>query len=306
MNKHLLKKEKFMANHDKLYRYLFEHKSVRGELVTVTETYNAMLENHDYPLPVRNLLGEMLVATSLLTATLKFSGEITVQIQGDGPLTLAVINGNDRQEMRGVARINGPITANSKLRDMIGNGYLVITITPSEGERYQGVVALEGETLAECIENYFLQSEQLLTRLFIRTGEHHGRPAAAGMLLQILPATTDRGDEFDHLSQLTHTIKGEELFTLDAQEVLYRLYHEEEVTLFEAQEVCFNCTCSRQRCADALIAITTEELDEMLSEDGHIDMHCDFCGNHYRFDTVDIESLRAGHGHEQPDCNQLH
>ena len=93
-----------MSNHDQLHRYLFENYAVRGELVTVSETYQQILNNHDYPAPVQKLLGELLVATSLLTATLKFDGDITVQLQGDGPLKLAVINGNNRQEMRGVAR----------------------------------------------------------------------------------------------------------------------------------------------------------------------------------------------------------
>ncbi|WP_016679298.1 Hsp33 family molecular chaperone HslO, partial [Yersinia pestis] len=160
-----------MSNHDQLHRYLFANHAVRGELVSVNETYQQVLANHDYPPAVQKLLGEMLVATSLLTATLKFDGDITVQLQGgDGPLTLAVINGNNRQEMRGVARVKGEISDDSTLQEMVGNGYLVITITPAQGERYQGVVALEGETIAACLENYFMQSEQLPTRLFIRTG----------------------------------------------------------------------------------------------------------------------------------------
>ncbi|VTP68215.1 Heat shock protein 33 [Serratia rubidaea] len=197
-----------MSNHDQLHRYLFENYAVRGELVTLSDTYRHILDNHDYPAPVQALLGEMLVATSLLTATLKFNGDITVQLQGDGPLKLAVINGNNQQEMRGVARLQGDIAEGSTLQQMIGNGVMVITITPAEGERYQGVVALEGETLAECLENYFRQSEQLPTRLFIRTGEADGQPAAGGMLLQVLPAQDEQNaDDFDHLVQLTATIQ---------------------------------------------------------------------------------------------------
>lgn len=295
-----------MLKHDQLYRYLFENHSVRGELVTVNDTYNEMLKNHDYPQPVQHLLGEMLVATSLLTATLKFDGEITVQLQGNGPLSLAVINGNNFQEMRGVARIQSEIADGSSLKQMIGDGYLVITITPTEGERYQGVVGLEGETLAECIENYFLQSEQLPTRLFIRTGKLGDRCMAAGMLLQVLPASNANENEFDHLAKLTETIKAEELFTLGAEQVLYRLYHEEDVTLFEAQAVNFHCTCSRERCADTLMALPVEELGVMLAEDGQIDMHCDFCGNHYLFDAVDIESIRSGHGSAEADNSAIH
>lgn len=293
-----------MSNHDQLHRYLFENYAVRGELVTLSDTYRHILDNHDYPAPVQALLGEMLVATSLLTATLKFNGDITVQLQGDGPLKLAVINGNNQQEMRGVARLQGDIAEGSTLQQMIGNGVMVITITPAEGERYQGVVALEGETLAECLENYFRQSEQLPTRLFIRTGEADGQPAAGGMLLQVLPAQDEQNaDDFDHLVQLTATIKNEELFTLPANEVLYRLYHQEEMTLYEPQPVVFRCTCSRQRCADALLTLDTDEVATMLEQDGNIDMHCDYCGSHYVFDAMDVAALYAGNTGES---NQLH
>ncbi|UJR64047.1 Hsp33 family molecular chaperone HslO [Dickeya zeae] len=281
-----------MANHDQLHRYLFENHAVRGELVTVSDTFQHMLANHDYPAPVKNLLGEMLVATSLLTATLKFSGDITVQLQGDGPLKLAVINGNHQQQMRGVARLQGDIAADSSLRDMVGNGYLVITITPTEGERYQGVVGLDGEDVAACLENYFQQSEQLPTRLFIRTGEHDGRQCAAGMLLQVLPAQHGNREDFDHLTQLTATVKAEELFGLPANDVLYRLYHQENVTLYEPQPVEFKCHCSRERCADALMTLPADEVSDILAQDGQIDMHCDYCGSHYLFNAQDIDNIR--------------
>ncbi len=241
-----------MPQHDQLHRYLFENFAVRGELVTVSETLQQILENHDYPQPVKNVLAELLVATSLLTATLKFDGDITVQLQGDGPMNLAVINGNNNQQMRGVARVQGEIPENADLKTLVGNGYVVITITPSEGERYQGVVGLEGDTLAACLEDYFMRSEQLPTRLFIRTGDVDGKPAAGGMLLQVMPAQNAQQDDFDHLATLTETIKTEELLTLPANEVLWRLYHEEEVTVYDPQDVEFKCTCSRERCADAL------------------------------------------------------
>lgn len=278
--------------HDQLHRYLFENYAVRGELVTVNETYQRILTNHDYPAAVQTLLGEMLVATSLLTATLKFSGDITVQLQGDGPLKLAVINGNHQQQMRGVARLQGDIVPGSSLKEMVGNGYLVITITPTDGERYQGVVGLEGETVAECLESYFQQSEQLPTRLFIRTGQHDGKLAAAGMLLQVLPAQDADHNDFDHLAQLTTTVKADELFTLPATEVLYRLYHQEEVTVYEPQDVEFRCHCSRDRCADALMTLSDQEVNEMIEQDGEIDMHCDYCGTHYLFNSLDIRAIR--------------
>lgn len=281
-----------MAQHDQLHRYLFEQFAVRGELVTVSETWKQILENHNYPQPVKKVLGELLVATSLLTATLKFAGDITVQLQGDGPMNMAVINGNNQQQMRGVARVQGDVPEGADLKTLVGNGFLVITITPDEGERYQGVVGLEGDTLAECLEDYFLRSEQLPTRLLIRTGEVEGQLAAGGMLLQVLPAQNAQGNDFEHLATLTETIKTEELFTLPANEVLWRLYHEEEVTLYDPQDVEFKCTCSRERCAGALRTLPDEEIDSIMAEDGEIDMNCDYCGSHYVFNAMDIAEIR--------------
>lgn len=278
-----------MSVQDQLHRYLFENAAVRGELVNVSNTWHETVKNHDYPAPVQTLLGEMLVATSLLTATLKFDGEITVQLQGDGPLSLAVINGNNNQELRGVARFKGEIPDDSTLKSMVGNGYLVITISPEKGERYQGVVGLEGETLAECLEDYFMRSEQLPTRLFIRTNEK----GAAGILLQVMPAQETNKDDFDHLAALTETIKTEELIDLPANDVLWRLYHQEEATVYDPQPVVYKCTCSRERCGDVLKTLPQEEVDEIIEEDGKIDMHCDYCGSHYIFDAVDIAAIRT-------------
>lgn len=281
-----------MTQHDQLHRYLFENYAVRGELVTVSDTLEQIPANHSYPQPVKTVLSELLVATSLLTATLKFAGDITVQLQGDGPLSLAVINGNNQQQLRGVARVQGEIPEGADLKTLVGNGYLVITISPQEGERYQGVVGTEGDTTAACTEDYFQRSEQLPTRLFIRTGEHDGKAVAGGMLLQVMPAQDAQLNDFEHLATLTETIKAEELFTLPATDVLWRLYHEEEVTVYDPQDVEFKCTCSRQRCADALKTLPDEEVDSILADEGEIDMHCDYCGNHYLFNAMDIAEIR--------------
>ena len=294
-----------MSNQDLLYRYLFEEYEVRGELVQLDSTYRHIVDAQNYPVQVQHLLGELLVATSLLTATLKFEGSITVQLQGDGPVRLAVINGDHNQQLRGVARHEGDLPTDDKLQSLIGNGQLVITITPEEGERYQGIIALEADTLATCLEQYFAQSEQLATRLWIRTGHHEGTPRAAGILLQELPARSeDHGADFDHLIQLTSTIKDEELFGLEAEEILYRLYHQDKVRVFDPQAIEFRCTCSRARCEGALLQIEKEEAVAMVQELGKIDMHCDYCGAHYQFDGIDIETLFSGAPGN--DANKLH
>ncbi|OOE97051.1 Hsp33 family molecular chaperone [Salinivibrio sp. MA351] len=279
-----------MSN-DQLHRYLFEDVSVRGELVKLDETYQRILENQNFPAPVNALLGEMLAATSLLTATLKFNGSITVQLQGDGPVSLAVINGDHHQQLRGTARVKGAVKEDATLPEMMGKGQLVITIEPVDGERYQGIVGLESDHLQGCLEDYFARSEQLMTRLWLRTGEVDGKSHAAGMMLQVLP--DDKGDEgdFDHLAQLTETIKNDELFSLSAKDVLYRLYHQEKVTLYPAQDVVFKCSCSRERSAGAIAAIERSEVDKMVAEMGTIHLHCDYCGTDYAFDSVDVAAI---------------
>ncbi len=217
-----------MAN-NVLNRYLFEDLSVRGELVQLSDVYQQMLSNKEYPAPIEHLLGEMLVATTLLTATIKFEGSITMQLQGDGPVSLVVINGSNEQQVRGIARWEGEIANDANLHDLLGKGHLVITIEPKQGERYQGVVGLEGDNLAQIIEGYFERSEQLHTRLWIRVGQHDGKPHAAGMLLQVMPDGTGSDNDFDHLEKLTETVKNDELFSLEANELLYRLYNQEKV-----------------------------------------------------------------------------
>ena len=240
-----------MTHIDTLHRYLFDNYQVRGELVQLQHSYQQVLASQNYPLPVQRLLGELLTATSLLTATLKFEGHITVQLQGDGPVSLAVINGDNLQQLRGVARWEGEVPNSEQLSDIVGKGYLAITITPNEGERYQGIVELGKNSLSESLENYFAQSEQLTTRMWLFTDLSHDTPRCAGMLLQALP--DGQGEDFTHLEALTHTIKADELINLDAHEVLYRLYHQDAVRVFDPQTVSFQCTCSREKCEQALL-----------------------------------------------------
>ncbi|MFU2059108.1 Hsp33 family molecular chaperone HslO [Avibacterium volantium] len=283
----------YQADNDKLYRYLFKNRAVRGEWVRLNQSFKDTLNTHHYPKVVQNLLGEMMVATSLLTATLKFNGSITVQIQGDGPLSLALVNGSDDQKMRALARLQGEVRDDMSLSEMIGKGVLVITITPNEGERYQGVIGLDKPTITECLEDYFVRSEQLQTQLIIRTGEFNGEPVAAGMLLQVMPDGVGEEGDFEHLATLTATVKDEEIFGLSAEEMLYRLYHEETVEIYPAQNVEFFCGCTQERSGGALLLLPENEIDEILAEhNGSIDMQCECCGTHYFFNKEAIEKLR--------------
>ncbi|WP_341659530.1 Hsp33 family molecular chaperone HslO [Vibrio sp.] len=277
--------------HNVLNRYLFEDLSVRGELVQLSEEYQRIISSKEYPAPLKTLLGELLVSTTLLTATLKFEGSITMQLQGDGPVSLAVINGDNDQKIRGVARWEGDIKDDASIHDMMGKGYLVITIEPNKGERYQGIVALEGDSLAEILEGYFANSEQLKTRLWIRTGEHQGKPQAAGMLIQVMPDGKGSPEDFEHLEQLTDTVKDSELFSLEANELLYRLYNQEKVRIFEPQPVIFHCGCSREKSGAAIVTLERKEVNDILAEIGSISLHCDYCGTSYSFDQTQVSEL---------------
>ena len=139
---------------------------------------------------------------------------------------------------------------------------------------------------------YFTGADEQTRRQLFRTHEVDGQPAAGGMLLQVLPAQDAQTNDFEHLATLTETVKAEELFTLSATDVLWRLYHEEEVTVYDPQSVEFKCTCSRERCAGALKTLPDEEIDSIMAEDGEIDMHCDYCGTHYVFNSMDIAEIR--------------
>ncbi|MCZ4294723.1 Hsp33 family molecular chaperone HslO [Vibrio sinaloensis] len=274
-----------------LNRYLFEDLSVRGELVQLDEAYQRIISSKEYPAPIQKLLGELLVSTTLLTATLKFEGSITMQLQGDGPVSLAVINGDHDQKIRGVARFEGDIADDATIHDLMGKGHLVITIDPKKGERYQGIVGLEGENLSEILETYFANSEQLKTRLWLRAGEYEGKAHAAGMLIQVMPDGTGTPDDFEHLEQLTNTVKDEELFSLEANELLYRLYNQEKVRVFEPQPVEFFCGCSRERSGAAILTIERTEINDILAEIGSISLHCDYCGTNYSFDEAEVSEL---------------
>jgi molecular chaperone Hsp33 len=268
---------------DILNRYLFDDIHVRGELVQLQQSYQQIIAPHRYPQGVRQLLGELVAATCLLTATLKIQGEIVVQLQGDGPIGYLAVNGDDQQNMRGIARMTESTEAFG-LRDLIGKGNMVITIRPTNGEPYQGVVALEKDTLADCLAHYFAVSEQIPTKFWLFYDDQSQQ--AAGCLIQLLPDSDDKAKQladFDHVCQLTMTIKPTEIFTLDAKTLLYRLYHQENVRLFEPQSVNFQCSCSEQKCLSAIAQIAPSELSSILDEQGKVSMTCDYCLKTYDF-----------------------
>jgi molecular chaperone Hsp33 len=283
---------------DVLNRYLFDNMHVRGELVQLNKSYQNIIKNHNYPVGVRLLLGELMAATCLLTATLKFEGEITIQLQGDGPIGYMSINGDNNQKMRGIAKLKPgqEATTASTLLELIGKGTMVITIRPAQGEAYQGVVALDQATLAECLAHYFEVSEQIPTKIWLFSDDD--KQQIAGSLVQLLPDGDGSNEnrekqknDFEHLAQLTNTIKADEIFSLEAQALLYRLYHQEKVSLFEPQTVSYQCGCSQEKCLAAISHIKSSEIESILAEQNKISMTCDYCMTTYDFFYDDLKSF---------------
>lgn len=270
-----------------LQRFTFAGQPVRGVLAQLPEAYQAVLAAHDYPAALKNLLGEALAAIALLSATLKFQGKLSLQLQSEGALRLLLAQSSHQQELRALAQWQGEVSSDA-LADLLINGQLVLTIEPEMGQRYQGVVPLVGERLAQCIEGYFAQSEQLRTRLYLAADGQ----SAAGLLLQELP-TDDEDDNgaFQHAEALADTLKPQELLGLPTLEILHRLYHQDELEVYAATPVSFRCGCSRERCLSALSTVHYGELQTMLHEDGEIAMNCEFCNSTYRFHKPDIDAL---------------
>jgi molecular chaperone Hsp33 len=273
-----------------LQRLIFENAPVRGEIVQLDATWRAVLERHTYPPVLRNLLGELMAAAALLSATLKFSGSLVMQMQGSGAVKLLVVECNSDMTMRATAKWEGELAA-APLPDLLGEGRFVITIDPKEGgQTYQGIVSLDGDTVAEVLQNYMTQSEQLDTRLWLAgDGER-----AAGMLLQRLPGD-DHGDEdaWNRAILLGATITQEELLHLPAVEIIRRLYHEEDIRVFESHPISFRCSCSRERVADMLRMLGYAEVQSILAERNGVEVGCEFCNRQYAFDRVDAEQLFA-------------
>ena len=275
---------------DSLQRFLLEGTAVRGELVHLDATWRAVLQRRSYPEPLERLLGEMMAAGALLSATLKFDGALIMQMQGEGPVRLLVVEVTSEQTLRATAKWDGDL-ASGDLKSLLGDGRFVITIAPSGGKQtYQGIVSLEGVCVSEVLEHYMVKSEQIETRLWLACDSNY----AAGMLLQKLPAKkTHDSDAWNRAVKLGETITAQELLRLPAQDIIRRLYHEEDVRVFEARPMAFRCSCSRERVTSMLRMLGHEEVRSILNERAKVDVECEFCGRQYGFDAVDAEQVFA-------------
>jgi molecular chaperone Hsp33 len=274
---------------DSLRRFLFEHAPIRGEIVRLEATWQSVIERHDYPPVLRDLMGELCAATVLLAATLKLQGSMVLQIHGKGAIKLLVVECSSDMELRATAKWEGDLPGGS-LQDLVGDGRFVITLDPKDGNQaYQGIVALEGDSVAEILQNYMTRSEQLETRLWLAAD---GK-IAAGMLLQKLPEQNEVPDPepWERAVLIAETLKTEELLNVSAVELVHLLYHEEDIRLFEAQDVAFRCSCSRDNVARMLRMLGRAEVDLILAERGEVEVHCEFCNQRYVFDRVDADAV---------------
>lgn len=284
---------------DQIQRFSFANLPIRGEIASLNETISTICEQHNYPNEIRQLLSEALVSVALLADIIKIEGRLSLQLQSPSLVKLLMVETNHQGQMRGVLHTNPEQVTPEKLKnyrfdDWTQGGQMAITIDPDKGQRYQGIVPLDNDSLAACLEDYFNRSEQLPTHIKLFANEQQ----TFGLFIQTLPeesassiGNSNTEQAFEHVLALTNTIKPEEAFTLEHDDLLYRLFHQDEVSIYPAKQLSFKCSCSRERNLQALTTIPAKELLDLLEEQGSIEMICDFCSNKEIFARQDIMNL---------------
>jgi molecular chaperone Hsp33 len=291
---------------DQLKKYLTEDRSVRIQAVRLDATWKAVQANHDYPPAITHLLGELVAASTLLAANIKFDGSLVLQIQGDGPIALLVVECRNDLSLRATVKMREghDVPSDGNMQSLLnpgGNGRFIVVLDPQRKlpgqQAYQGIVPLQGDTVAEALQHYMKASEQLDTRLWLAADADH----ATGMLIQRLPyhggsdapALTEQNaaETWDRACALAGTIKRDELLATDIDTLIHRLFWEETLVAFDPLAVRWHCPCTRERVASMLRTLGQEEINSILAERGQVDVACDFCGKPYKFDSVDCASL---------------
>ncbi|MDR7376553.1 molecular chaperone Hsp33 [Rhodoferax ferrireducens] len=311
-----------------LHKFLFDGLPVRGCIVRLTDAWQEILQRRasnsttgPYPAPVAELLGEMTAAGVLMQSNIKFNGAVVLQIFGDGPVKLAVVEVQPDLSLRTTASVMGEVPVGASLSQMVNvhnEGRCAITLDPKDKfpgqQAYQGVVPLFGdrkeklEKLSDVLQHYMLQSEQLDTLMVLAADEQ----VAAGLLIQRLPVKGEKNlagslvsqenedeigqsEHYNRIAHLASTLKREELLTLDVDTILRRLFWEEQVLMFSPHigptAPKFACTCSRDRVGAMIRSLGTEEVEGILAESNQVEVACEFCGKQYRFDAVDAAQL---------------
>lgn len=275
-----------------MQKFVLEASNVRGRVVHLRHAWRQVLGRTHYPLAVQSILGEALAAAALLSSTLKFDGSLSIQARGAGPIRLLVAQARSDRSVRGMGRweqSTSLATIPDELVQGFGKGQMTIAIGADRAHKpYVGIVELHGRCLAAALDEYFLSSEQLPTRLWL----HANAECAAGLLLQKLPEldTADE-DAWDRACCLAGTVSAVELLELEAVALMRRLFHQEDIRIFEPEPWRFACSCSRQRSQALLEALGLEEAKAILANEQVISIDCEFCGAQYRFDQVDVQHL---------------
>lgn len=283
-----------MRERDRQQKFLVESCDVRGHFVQLDDTWQDATARTAYPPAVKQILGEAFVAATLLASTIKFDGKMTMQVRGQGPIHLLVVQVSNEGSVRGLARWTDE-PADQNLMSAFGkDARMIISIEANKyAEPYQGIVPLEGDCLADALQSYFKTSEQLPTQLFLAVSES----SAAGVLVQKLPVeerTYHDSDGWQRATTLCETLSSEELCGDEIQVLLHRLFHEERVRLFDAQSVRFHCSCSRERTNGMLIGLGADEVNDIIEEQGKVEITCEFCDSLYAYDAVDVLALFKG------------
>lgn len=284
---------------DTLHRFIFDNANIRGEIVKLNNSCETMLQGHNYPSIIAELLQQAAAVNALLATTLKFEGRISLQLQTKNNLKMLVVQTTHELEYRGLARYEKDADYSAEsYSSLTQNGQLSITIEPKKGKRYQGIVPLTGNNLAECIEEYFKQSEQLQTRIWLfNDRQPNDKRRVFGFLLQALPNMQSE-DDFQHLVFLASTLKQEESLNTDSETIIHRLFHQETIKGLSTQPVNFNCTCSEKKMLNSLSLLPEEEINETLQQDGSISVMCEFCLNQFSFDEMDIKNNLSVQGNK--------
>lgn len=274
---------------DELIRFIFDTTDIRGEWVQLERSYAETLANHHYASGVRHLIGEFLAAAALLGATLKFEGTVILQARSQGEVPLIMAEATSDNAVRAIVRGAGNALSQD-FATLLAAGQLAITIDPTDGQRYQGIVGMERDSLAGCLEDYFLQSEQLPTRIWLAVDDTR----AAGLFLQELPGRGDaalRRQQWDHLLALANTVSPAEMLQLPGETVLHRLFHQEQLRLLQRDTIVFRCSCSQARTETMLAGLGRGEVESILAEQGEIAVNCEFCLQNYRFSPEQARAL---------------
>ena len=269
--------------------FILEGVGIRGALVRLQETWQQVVAAHDYTPAVRTLLGEGVAATVLLASGLKTTPSVSLQLQSEGPLKLLLIQCTDGQRVRGMASFK-PV---SQARPLLGDGRMVVNLdTGKPNGFFQGIVPLASSKLDECLEAYFNQSEQLDTRLILKTDDQR----VAGLLLQVLPGhgARETTNDFEAAAACAATVSAAELTSLPAEELLPKLFVGHPIRLFAARPVAHDCRCTPERLAGVVQMLGAEEVKTLLAEQGHVELKCEFCNRAFRYDSAQAQAILAG------------